>query len=53
VLHSAFKERLTKPDADAILAELNIGPTARAEELSVETLLELSRVVKERLGETS
>ena len=50
VLHSAFKDQIGKPDADAILAALHIGPTARAEELSVETLLELSRVVQERLG---
>ncbi|HVU87085.1 MAG TPA: 16S rRNA (adenine(1518)-N(6)/adenine(1519)-N(6))-dimethyltransferase RsmA [Pirellulales bacterium] len=48
-LASAFKGRLTKSDADEIMASLELGPTARAEELDVETMLRLCETVRARL----
>jgi 16S rRNA (adenine1518-N6/adenine1519-N6)-dimethyltransferase len=41
VVLSAFKKELTKPQVDAVLTELNLGPDARAEQLDVEQMLEL------------
>jgi 16S rRNA (adenine1518-N6/adenine1519-N6)-dimethyltransferase len=41
VVQNAFKERLTKPEVDRILAEHHFGQNARAEELPVEAILAL------------
>ncbi len=41
VVLSAFKKELSKPQVDAVLTELNLGPDARAEQLDVEQMLEL------------
>jgi 16S rRNA (adenine1518-N6/adenine1519-N6)-dimethyltransferase len=41
VVLSAFKKELTKPQVDAVLARLNLGPDARAEQLDVDRMLEL------------
>ncbi len=48
-LASAFKGRLTKTDADEIMAAVGLGPTTRAEELDVETMLRLCETVRARL----
>jgi 16S rRNA (adenine1518-N6/adenine1519-N6)-dimethyltransferase len=48
-LASAFKGRITKSDADEIMAAAELGPTTRAEELDVETMLRLCEVVRARL----
>jgi 16S rRNA (adenine1518-N6/adenine1519-N6)-dimethyltransferase len=49
VLISAFKNDLTKAKIDEILAELNLGPDARAEQLSPETMIALRDAVSRRL----
>ncbi len=38
---SAFKDRLSKEQVDAVLAEMNLGASARGEELDVPTLVAL------------
>jgi 16S rRNA (adenine1518-N6/adenine1519-N6)-dimethyltransferase len=48
-LISLCKERLGKPDIDAVMAELGLGPQCRAEELDVETMLRLSAAMQHRL----
>jgi 16S rRNA (adenine1518-N6/adenine1519-N6)-dimethyltransferase len=48
VLIAAYKERLEKPDIDAVFAELGFGPNTRAETLSVETVLELCEALRAR-----
>ncbi len=48
-LVSAFKEHFDKPTVDAVMAELGLAPNARAEELSVETMLQLCEAVRRRL----
>jgi 16S rRNA (adenine1518-N6/adenine1519-N6)-dimethyltransferase len=45
-LMSVVKDRLGKPAVDAILARLNFSPTARAEELDVDTMLGLCEAVR-------
>jgi len=50
-LLSAFKRRLNKPDVDGILVEMDLDPTARAEQLDVDTMLKLCEVVRARLGD--
>jgi len=50
-LLSATKKQLEKPDVDAIMAELELGPQSRAEEQTVETMLALSNAVQQRLAE--
>lgn len=39
---SAFKERLSKPEVDAVLQAQGLGPEARSEQLTVDQFLELS-----------
>jgi 16S rRNA A1518/A1519 N6-dimethyltransferase RsmA/KsgA/DIM1 with predicted DNA glycosylase/AP lyase activity len=46
---AAFKDRLDKPAVDEIMAELQLGETARAEELGLEPMLRLSEAVQRRL----
>jgi 16S rRNA (adenine1518-N6/adenine1519-N6)-dimethyltransferase len=50
-LVSAFKDRLTKDDLDAVMAELELQGESRSEELEVETMLALSEAVRRRLVE--
>ncbi|MFZ5833368.1 MAG: 16S rRNA (adenine(1518)-N(6)/adenine(1519)-N(6))-dimethyltransferase RsmA [Planctomycetota bacterium] len=50
-LLSAFKNRLDKPAVDGILAEQGIDPTVRAEQLPVETLLQLCDAVRRQTGD--
>ncbi len=51
VLPSAFKGQLEKTDIDAILERQSIPTTTRAEELSIETILQLSDAVQKRLAD--
>jgi 16S rRNA (adenine1518-N6/adenine1519-N6)-dimethyltransferase len=48
-LTSAFKDQLDKPAVDALMGELELGPTTRAEELTVETMLALCEATRRRL----
>ncbi len=41
VVLSAFKNELSKPQVDAVLAQLQLGADARAEQLDAERILEL------------
>jgi 16S rRNA (adenine1518-N6/adenine1519-N6)-dimethyltransferase len=50
-LISAFKDRLTKEDLDALMAELDLHGESRSEELDVETMLALGEAVRQRLAE--
>lgn len=52
-LVSAHKDQLTKTDADQIIGELGLSPTARAEELDVAAMLRLCECVRARLGAAS
>lgn len=47
VLISGYKNRLDKPAVDRVMAEMGFGPTTRAEELDVETMLRLYDVIRE------
>ncbi|MBI2827189.1 MAG: ribosomal RNA small subunit methyltransferase A [Planctomycetia bacterium] len=51
-LASAFKGKLDKGDADALMRETGLAPTARAEELDVDTMLRLCEAVRVRVAET-
>lgn len=48
VLVAAYKERLDKSDIDAVMAEHQFGPTTRAEELEVPTILALCETLRGR-----
>jgi 16S rRNA (adenine1518-N6/adenine1519-N6)-dimethyltransferase len=52
-LLSAFKNRLDKPQVDALMAGLQLIPTARAEELDVATMLALCQAVRAVAGSDS
>jgi 16S rRNA (adenine1518-N6/adenine1519-N6)-dimethyltransferase len=47
-LASAVKNRLEKSDVDAVLEELELPPTARAEQLTPQQMIELSDLVRLR-----
>lgn len=47
-LHSAVKEWLDKPQVDAILAELELEATVRAEQLTPQQMIELAELVRQR-----
>jgi 16S rRNA (adenine1518-N6/adenine1519-N6)-dimethyltransferase len=49
VLIAGYKESLGKPGVDALLAELELSPDCRAEQLDVPTMLRLSDAVERRL----
>lgn len=49
VMASAFKGRLEKEQIDAVMAELELGPTARAEELSVDRLILLGDALRRQM----
>ncbi|WP_437224469.1 16S rRNA (adenine(1518)-N(6)/adenine(1519)-N(6))-dimethyltransferase RsmA [Planctomicrobium sp. SH661] len=46
VLHTMYGDQLSKPDVDAVIAQVGLGESARAEELDVETHLKLSEAVQ-------
>ena len=48
-LLSAFKDEMDKPAVDTLMSEMGLGPNARAEQLTVEAMLQLSEVVRRRL----
>ncbi len=48
-LASALKDQLNKSDVDGILEEMELGPDARAEQLSIEQMIELFECVRKRL----
>ncbi len=50
-LTSVVKDRLDKPQVDAILAQLNLDGTARAESLDVEQMLALCEAVRTATGD--
>jgi 16S rRNA (adenine1518-N6/adenine1519-N6)-dimethyltransferase len=49
VLASAFEDKLSKADIDELLAPFQLPTDARAEQLPVETLIDLSKAVEQRL----
>lgn len=49
VLAATFKNELDKPSIDALISQLQLRDSARAEELSVSQMLELSKAVQARL----
>jgi len=51
VLVAAMKDRLDKPQVDAVLAQEGLGPTARAEELDIPVFLRLSEAFRLALEE--
>jgi len=51
VLLAAFKKQLGKEPIDQVLTELKLAPDARAEQLSIEQLLELSLAMGRRMRE--
>jgi hypothetical protein len=50
VVHIAFSDHLSKPEVDALLAEMGFGPTARVEEIDVETLMQLIERLRQISG---
>lgn len=52
-LLSAYKNRLDKPQVDAILVRMELGADARAEQLSVEQMLALCETVRAELAKDS
>jgi len=50
VLHALYRDRLGKPEIDALLESLGLVGTVRAEALDVEEFLALSARLRERLG---
>jgi 16S rRNA (adenine1518-N6/adenine1519-N6)-dimethyltransferase len=50
VLVAAMKEHLTKPQVDAVLESQGLGPTARAEELDIDRMLNLCEAVRQALA---
>lgn len=49
VVISAFKGQLDKPAVDEVLQSLQLGPTARAEELEVEEMFQLGEALRARV----
>lgn len=49
VVASAFKGRMTRADIDDVMAQRDLGPTARAEELDVEAMLALCETLRLKL----
>jgi 16S rRNA (adenine1518-N6/adenine1519-N6)-dimethyltransferase len=50
-LLGAMKNRLTKPQIDAIMARLGLAPTTRAEALDVDAMLALAEAVRAEVGD--
>ena len=51
VLASLYRDRLTKPEVDALLGSLGLDGGIRAESMDVEELIALASALKDRLGE--
>ena len=51
VLVTAYKKQLGKTQIDEVMAEMQLGPSTRAEELAVPTILSLSDLIRGRLEE--
>jgi 16S rRNA (adenine1518-N6/adenine1519-N6)-dimethyltransferase len=49
-LISAFKNQLDKPAVDALMESMQLGPTSRAEELDVDTMLALAETCRQKVG---
>jgi 16S rRNA (adenine1518-N6/adenine1519-N6)-dimethyltransferase len=49
-LVAALKDRLTKPQVDQVMQQLNLGPNSRAEEVPVERMIELCDAVRGALA---
>ena len=49
VMVSAFKQELKKPNIDAIMGRMELGPNTRTEQLSVERILALYECTREEL----
>jgi 16S rRNA (adenine1518-N6/adenine1519-N6)-dimethyltransferase len=47
----AFKRRLSKPEVDELMEQVGFGPTTRAEQLDVATMLRFYEVVREKIPE--
>lgn len=52
VILAAYKGRLEKPAVDEIMASQALGPSSRAEELTVEQMLALCEAIRQRLAAT-
>lgn len=50
-LLSAYKNRLGKPEVDAVIGEMGLIPTARAEELTVSQMLDLCGRMRAAVGD--
>ena len=50
VILSAYKGKLDKPAVDEIMESQHLGPTSRAEELTIDQMLSLAEAVRDRLG---
>ena len=48
---SAFKNQLTKPEVDEVLAEMKLGPDARTEQLSVADMQQMCDLFRARLAQ--
>ena len=51
VVLGAYKRQLSKPDVDELMAQVGFGPTTRAEQLDVATLLGFCEAVRVRVPE--
>lgn len=51
VLLANYKKQLGKPEIDEIMREFNFDATSRAEELTVDSIIQLSEAVRQRVGE--
>ena len=47
---AAFKNQLTKPEVDKVLSEMNLGPDARTEQLTVEEIQRMSELFRAHVG---
>ncbi len=48
---SGFKDELSKPDVDEVLTAMGLGPDARTEQLSVDQLLALGELFRNKVAE--
>jgi len=48
---SGFKDQLGKPEVDEVLAKMGLGPDARSEQLSVDQMLQLSELFRQKVLE--
>ncbi|HWL10858.1 MAG TPA: 16S rRNA (adenine(1518)-N(6)/adenine(1519)-N(6))-dimethyltransferase RsmA [Planctomicrobium sp.] len=51
VLCGMYSKQLEKPEVDVLLASVNLGESARAEELDITTHIELAKKIQSALGE--